>query len=210
MAHLALNPKLISHCRKLAEDISVPVEKMIQSHTTVAIERAVLRLIGVEGAIEQKGGQSFPEVNLIVEDLRKEKALDRGVLYWFVNGMIQKKMPASELASAVAARKVNLMKLPLASDEQIRSKALEICKKARDLLVERREIRDGIREKTKDPFDAQGKNGPLLYVIVATGNIYDDVIQARAAAQAGADAIAVIRSTAQSLLDYVPHGATSL
>ena len=37
----------------------------------------------------------------------------------------------------------------------------------------------------------------------------DDVDQARAAAQAGADVIAVIRSTAQSLLDYVPHGATT-
>ena len=46
-------------------------------------------------------------------------------------------------------------------------------------------------------------------MIVATGNIYDDVDQARAAAQAGADVIAVIRSTAQSLLDYVPHGATT-
>ena len=50
---------------------------------------------------------------------------------------------------------------------------------------------------------------PLKYVIVATGNIYDDADQARAAAQAGADVIAVIRSTAQSLLDYVPHGATT-
>jgi beta-lysine 5,6-aminomutase alpha subunit len=50
---------------------------------------------------------------------------------------------------------------------------------------------------------------PHKYVIVATGNIYDDVDQACAAAQAGADVIAVIRSTAQSLLDYVPHGATT-
>ncbi|MGB9599826.1 MAG: lysine 5,6-aminomutase subunit alpha TIM-barrel domain-containing protein, partial [Myxococcota bacterium] len=45
--------------------------------------------------------------------------------------------------------------------------------------------------------------------IVATGNIYDDVIQAISAAEAGADIIAVIRSTAQSLLDYVPEGATT-
>jgi beta-lysine 5,6-aminomutase alpha subunit len=50
---------------------------------------------------------------------------------------------------------------------------------------------------------------PHKYVIVATGNIFDDVDQARAAAQAGADVIAVIRSTAQSLLDYVPQGATT-
>ena len=44
---------------------------------------------------------------------------------------------------------------------------------------------------------------------MATGNIYDDADQARAAAQVGADVIAVIRSTAQSLIDYVPYGATT-
>jgi beta-lysine 5,6-aminomutase alpha subunit len=50
---------------------------------------------------------------------------------------------------------------------------------------------------------------PLLYVIVASGNIYEDRTAAVAAAEAGAQIIAVIRSTAQSLLDYVPHGATT-
>ena len=50
---------------------------------------------------------------------------------------------------------------------------------------------------------------PYLYVIVATGNIYEDVIQAQAAARQGADIIAVIRSTAQSLLDHVPYGPTT-
>ncbi len=50
---------------------------------------------------------------------------------------------------------------------------------------------------------------PYLYVIVATGNIYEDVVQAQAAARQGADIIAVIRTTGQSLLDYVPYGATT-
>ncbi|MFX0004363.1 MAG: lysine 5,6-aminomutase subunit alpha TIM-barrel domain-containing protein, partial [Candidatus Hermodarchaeota archaeon] len=53
------------------------------------------------------------------------------------------------------------------------------------------------------------KEGPLIYVIVATGNIYEDIIQAQAAARQGADVIAVIRSTVQSLLDYVPYGPTT-
>lgn len=44
---------------------------------------------------------------------------------------------------------------------------------------------------------------------MATGNIDEDVIQAKAAAKAGADIIAVIRSTGQSLLDYVPYGKTT-
>ena len=49
---------------------------------------------------------------------------------------------------------------------------------------------------------------PWIYLIVATGDIYEDIPQAQAAARAGADVIAVIRSTGQSLLDYVPEGPT--
>jgi beta-lysine 5,6-aminomutase alpha subunit len=50
---------------------------------------------------------------------------------------------------------------------------------------------------------------PLLYVIVASGNIYEDRAAAVAAAEAGAQIVAVIRSTGQSLLDFVPFGATT-
>jgi beta-lysine 5,6-aminomutase alpha subunit len=53
------------------------------------------------------------------------------------------------------------------------------------------------------------KAGPFIYVIVATGNIYEDITQAKAAAAQGADVVAVIRTTGQSLLDYVPFGATT-
>src|SRR5204863_7064908 len=49
---------------------------------------------------------------------------------------------------------------------------------------------------------------PWIYLIVATGDIDEDVVQAANAARAGADIIAVIRSTGQSLLDYLPEGAT--
>ena len=208
MAHLALDTEVVAHCRELAQQIAEPIEKLIETHSTIAIERATLRLLGVNGAV-MRGGQSFPEVNVIIEDLRREGGLDGGALRWFVNGMIQTKMTATELGAAVASHKTNLTKLKMAPESEIRSKGLELCQKARQLIIDRREKRDGIRKEAGDPFDPEGKSGPILYVIVATGNIYDDVIQARAAAQAGADAIAVIRSTAQSLLDYVPHGATT-
>ena len=46
-------------------------------------------------------------------------------------------------------------------------------------------------------------------MLTATGDVYEDVVHARAVAQAGGDIIAVIRSTAQSLLDYVPYGPTT-
>jgi beta-lysine 5,6-aminomutase alpha subunit len=213
MAHLNLDSNKIARCRGLAENIARPIGDLIANHTTVAIERTVLRLLGVNGAVK-RSGQWYPEVNAIIDALhvssdRTHSPLSRGVLYYFVNGMIQKKMPAPELARAVANRKVDLLELPFASDDEIERLARELCAKGREWILETRSTRDGIRKETNDHFDPEGAGGPCLYVIVATGNIYDDVIQARAAAQAGADAVAVIRSTAQSLLDYVPHGATT-
>lgn len=209
MAHLLLDKNLVQECRELAHKISQPIEKLIDTHTTIAIERATLRLIGVEGAVREKGGQWFPEVNIICEDLRKKQGLDRGVLHWFVNGLLETGLSIQELASQTAHRKIDLMSLKARSSEEIEEKALALCQEARGRILKQREKRDALRKELHDPFDPQGKNGPLIYVIVATGNIYEDVVQAKAAAQAGADAIAVIRSTAQSLLDYVPFGATT-
>ena len=65
-----------------------------------------------------------------------------------------------------------------------------------------RATRDRMIAETAEP------RKPWMYLIVATGDIYEDIPQAQAAAREGADIIAVIRSTGQSLLDYVPEGAT--
>jgi beta-lysine 5,6-aminomutase alpha subunit len=216
MAHLQLDNAKIARCRELAEKIANPIGDLIEKHTTVAIERSVLRLIGVNGAVK-RNGQWYPEVNAIIDALHtelppaeKEKMpLARGVLHYFVNGMIQKKMSAPELGKLVAERKIDLLKLPFAADAEIEKIARDLCEKGKSWILSAKEHRDEIRSKATDRFDPKGKNGPCIYVIVATGNIYDDVIQARAAAQAGAEAVAVIRSTAQSLIDYVPHGATT-
>ncbi|HKT03790.1 MAG TPA: lysine 5,6-aminomutase subunit alpha, partial [Rugosimonospora sp.] len=67
----------------------------------------------------------------------------------------------------------------------------------------RRAERERLISRYGDP-----RRRPWLYLIVATGDIYEDIPQAQAAAREGADVIAVIRSTGQSLLDYVPEGAT--
>ncbi|MBA3745794.1 lysine 5,6-aminomutase subunit alpha, partial [Sporichthya sp.] len=67
----------------------------------------------------------------------------------------------------------------------------------------RRRERDGLIARIGD-----APRRPWIYLIVATGDIYEDIPQAQAAAREGADVVAVIRSTGQSLLDHVPEGAT--
>ncbi|WP_131764018.1 lysine 5,6-aminomutase subunit alpha TIM-barrel domain-containing protein, partial [Actinomadura fibrosa] len=70
----------------------------------------------------------------------------------------------------------------------------------------RRAERDAMLERL--PVPGAGEGRPLIYLIVATGDICEDIPQAQAAAREGADVVAVIRSTGQSLLDFVPEGAT--
>jgi beta-lysine 5,6-aminomutase alpha subunit len=87
---------------------------------------------------------------------------------------------------------------------------------ARAQSAARREVARGIRtidrqRATRDRLvkrHGDPKQRPWIHLIVATGDIYEDIPQAQAAAREGADIIAVIRSTGQSLLDYVPEGAT--
>lgn len=208
MAHLELKQQPIIECRRLAGQIVAKVKPIIDSHTTVSIERAVLRLIGVEGAIN-KAGMKYPLANLIVDQLREDRVLPRGALYWFANAMIQEGLSVQELTKRLAEGKIRLSKVPQTSMSEVKPVAHELARKSLQLLAERREQRYALRKKQGDPFDMTFQGKPLIYVIVATGNIFEDVLQAKAAAEAGAEAIAVIRSTAQSLLDYMPEGATT-
>lgn len=208
MAHLELNHQSLIECRRLASEIVKKVKPMIDAHTTTSIERATLRLIGVEGAVKKMGLQ-YPLVNIIVDQLKEDRVLSRGALFWFINATLQKGEAPEEIASSVAEGKLRLSQLPVISTTEIRTLAHDLCRKALQKLTKAKEQRNELRKKQGDPFDLTFQTKPLIYVIVATGNIYEDVIQAQAAVEAGANAIAVIRSTAQSLLDYVPEGATT-
>ncbi len=208
MAHLELNQQSLIECRRLASEIVAKVKPTIDANTTVSIERSVLRLIGVEGAVD-RGGQKYPYANVIVDQLRSGHVLSRGALFWFVNGMIQTGLDVNELAKKICDENIKLTELTHAPLADIKKKSQELCEQAVAKLDSSREKRNSLRKQQTDPFDLTFSGKPLLYVIVATGNIFEDVVQARAAAEAGAEAIAVIRSTAQSLLDYVPEGATT-
>lgn len=208
MARIELSQQKINECRRLAADIAGNTMAVINAHTSVGVERAALRLVGVAGAVS-KGGQSYPLVNFIVDQLKEDRVLGYGALHWYANALVAHSHDVDKLHAAIVDGTVRLSKLPQADTKEIRRVAQELCKSALKRVLEKKAERDALRSKQKDPFDPSWQSGPLLYVIVATGNIFEDVLQAKSAARVGADAIAVIRSTAQSLLDYVPEGATT-
>ena len=120
-----------------------------------------------------------------------------GSAYWIGNAIVQTGKTPQEIAEEMAEGKLDITKLPTCSKEE----ASEALKPSIKATFERIDMQKAKREEYLKTI-GEGPE-PYIYVIVATGNIYEDVIQAQAAARQGADIIAVIRTTAQSLLDYV-------
>ena len=78
-AKLSLDEETISHCRRLARDVGEAVRRETEPFTTVSTERAVLRLLGVDGV---DGRRAYPLPNRIVEALGGCGRLGRGAAPW--------------------------------------------------------------------------------------------------------------------------------
>src|SRR5947209_562259 len=199
MPQLKLDQSLVNEGRALAQYIVEPVLDYISKHTTVAIERTTLRLIGVDGVDEE----GVPLPNRVVESALP--LLPGGILRPFVAAMLQSNLDVQATAGAIGRGELALHEVRTENEflTTIDTEATRLVREAVACIRKRRSERDAMIEELGNPPT------PWLYVIVATGNIYEDIVQAQAAARQGADVIAVIRSTAQSLLDYVPFGLTT-
>jgi len=196
---LNLNLDLVAQARKLAKSVADDTQSFIDRHTTVATERAVCRLLGIDG-VDAVG---VPLPNVVVNHLVESQFLATGAAFALGNAIIQTDLSPQQIAEGISRNEIDLTKMPVADASQIHSAILSAAQPAVNRIRANREYRDKCLATHGD------KAGPYLYVIVATGNIYEDITQAVAAVRQGADVIAVIRTTGQSLLDYVPYGATT-
>ncbi|MCF7790625.1 MAG: lysine 5,6-aminomutase subunit alpha [Victivallales bacterium] len=194
---LGLSENKIAEARKLASKIVKPVEEYIRKNTTDSTERATLRMLGADGA----NRDGVPVPNIISNQLSEN--LGRGAARYYINALLKKGLSVEELNTEII-NGLDISKIDLVDFEYIQEKGNELVNKFD------RKVSGNVKYRTEKINSCKNKeNSPLLYLIVATGNIYEDVKQAQAAANQGADVIAVIRTTGQSLLDYVPYGATT-
>jgi beta-lysine 5,6-aminomutase alpha subunit len=180
VSRLELDPTVVRRARALARKAGAPVVRMARSHTTVSVERAVLRLAGLSGA----DTEGIPWVNRLVDAVRTDCGLEHGVALpvW---AALRSEGIAGPQALEVLAQKAAAGSVHFTVPQ---GRAADRARRASTTAV--------------------GRGIARIDLIVATGDIYEDIPQAQAAAREGADVIAVIRSTGQSLLDYVPEGAT--
>lgn len=196
---LNIDFKRVEYAKGIAEQIAASVQSFVDDYTTVAVERTLCRLVGIDG-VDENG---VPLPNVVVEQVQQAGALNRGVLYFLGCAAIERQAGPMQLAESVACGKLDITKTKPHTQAEIEN----VLGTYIDASINQIKNNRSRREKYLETIGEGEK--PYLYVIVATGNIYEDVIQAQAAARQGADIIAVIRTTGQSLLDYVPYGATT-
>ena len=196
---VGIDSKKVEYARSLARNIARDVQCFVDNYTTVAVERTIARLLGIDGVNDD--GVPYP--NVIVDHLQSKGILADGVMCWMGNAMIETGCSPQEIVEMTEEDRFDMSVIPWHTQEEREN----VLKPYIDASVSK--IRNR-RDRRAHYLKTLGEgNQPYIYVIVATGNIYEDVVQAEAAARQGADIIAVIRSTGQSLLDYVPFGATT-
>lgn len=196
---LNLNRSLVDQARASAANIAAEVQSFIDLHTTVTVERAVCRLLGIDGVNDM----DVPLPNVVVDHLCEKGILSGGAAWYLGNAMVETGLDPQAIAEKVNSGEIDLTKMPAHTADEIRGAIMPVAE------ASAARIRTNVGKRREYLGEFGDKTGPYLYVIVATGNIYEDITQAKAAAKQGADIIAVIRTTGQSLLDYVPYGATT-
>lgn len=198
MPRLKLKARDVRRVKNIARKIADNLQAMIDIHSTDSVERAILRLYGVDGVDEH----GHPVPNLLVGKLKEKNLLEYGASRPFAAAMAASGRGAQETAELILKDEIEFGGDRAFNSEEILAVENRLAESAIFRLDKTSRLKAERQKKT--PLPRQ----PWRYIIVATGNVYEDRKQAETAVFSGADIIAVIRSTAQSLLDYVPYGPT--
>ena len=166
---LRLNGDLVDRARTAASAIADDIQQHIEEHTTDTTERATLRLLGISGVNEI----DVPLVNVVAEHARD--LLPGGIMRPFVDLMNQTDKGAQEVAEGVAAGDLDLAEVPADRRAAAEARAEELAGQGVARIDAVRVRRNELVAQTGEPLK------PYVYVIVATGNIYEDAAQAKAA-----------------------------
>src|SRR5215472_1680573 len=109
---LSLDPEVVREARMLAKAAGQPIVEMARAHTTVSVERAVLRLAGLSGADDD----GMPLVNRVVDGVAEQTGLEHGVALPAWDALITGNYPdLAALGQDAAAGKVNF-RIPAGAD----------------------------------------------------------------------------------------------
>lgn len=121
---LNLNRDQLDQCYHAAERLVSHAAKYLDRHSSRAVERASLLLLGVEG--DYRG---VPLATLLVETLTKDQ-LRLGAAYWWGRAVLGTKLPPAEVAEKLARQKIKWSELPEVAPPTIRKEMEHAAKES--------------------------------------------------------------------------------
>src|SRR5688572_17474711 len=98
MPTVPVDEKKVARCRELASSVADDVQRYIDRHTSVGVERTILRAFGVTGVDDQ----GVPLVNTAVDRYRKAGLLGRGISYFLGRALLSGMNRLSDAAEKLA------------------------------------------------------------------------------------------------------------
>ena len=114
---LGLNFELVNRARQSAAHVADDTQRFIDQHTTVTVERAVCRLLGIDGVNDM----DVPLPNVVVDHMMATSFLPVGAAWAIGNAMIETGKDPQAVAEAIDKGELDLSKVPAHSDEEIRA-----------------------------------------------------------------------------------------
>src|SRR5258705_14015342 len=98
MAKVPVDPTIVASCRELAGRIADDVQRFIDAHTTVGVERTTARAYGVDGVDDQ----GTPLVNLLVDRCQQQGLVARGIAFFLGRALAAGARSINEAAERLA------------------------------------------------------------------------------------------------------------
>ena len=106
---LNLDLALVEQARKSAAKVADDVQGFIDLHTTVTVERAVCRLLGIDGVNDVE----VPLPNVVVDHLLEKGILPLGAAFSIGNAMLETGLDPQGVAEKVNSGELDLSKIPV-------------------------------------------------------------------------------------------------
>ena len=135
---LNLDFSLVEQARAHASRVADDTQRFIDGCTTVAVERTICRLLGIDGV----DAQEVPLPSVVVDHLMDKGALPQGAAFWIGNAMVETGKGPQELAEAVANGAMDLTAVPTHGEAEIHDALAPIVEDSLARIRARRKRRE--------------------------------------------------------------------
>ena len=136
MSRLNLDRDQVESCHLLADKIATRTRDFVGRHTSVSVERSMLKLLGVDAPT-------------VLKTLPPEK-LDQGIFYWLGRALLSRDVPLSTLVLEMAGEGWSWNHLPEAPLEEIQKITLPLASAALHNIRKPAELRSAYHDVIQD------------------------------------------------------------